>query len=178
MFNIGGGEMFVLAALALLIFGPEGLPGVIKNVMRTVRAVRRAASDFQHEVKGALELESAETERKKRLAAASQKAPTKPPEPPSETDSEVESKPISENDTKENREETTEFGAADSDPKESADPVDSSDDIPSEDSGHGGEAEVDGDDDDDDDDDDDGPGLPMIRESKTVPEQSKKEDPS
>ena len=50
MFNIGGSEMVVLGILALLVFGPEGLPGIIKNVMRTVNAVKAAARDFQTEV--------------------------------------------------------------------------------------------------------------------------------
>ncbi|HIB67787.1 MAG TPA: twin-arginine translocase subunit TatB [Phycisphaerales bacterium] len=58
MFNIGGSEMVVLGILALLVFGPEGLPGVIKTVMRTVHAFRQAAADFQHEVKTALDDEN------------------------------------------------------------------------------------------------------------------------
>ena len=58
MFNIGGSEMIVLAVLALLVFGPEGLPGIIKNVMRTVNAVKIAARDFQTEVKTALDVEN------------------------------------------------------------------------------------------------------------------------
>ncbi|MCA9779976.1 MAG: twin-arginine translocase TatA/TatE family subunit [Candidatus Eremiobacteraeota bacterium] len=58
MFNIGGSEMIVLAVLALLVFGPEGLPGIIKNVMRTVNAVKIAARDFQTEVSTALEAEN------------------------------------------------------------------------------------------------------------------------
>ena len=50
--------MIVLAVLALLVFGPEGLPGIIKNVMRTVNAVKIAARDFQTEVSTALEAEN------------------------------------------------------------------------------------------------------------------------
>ncbi|MFA5508419.1 MAG: twin-arginine translocase TatA/TatE family subunit [Vulcanimicrobiota bacterium] len=58
MFNIGGSEMVVLGILALLVFGPEGLPGIIKNVMRTINAVKAAARDFQTEVSSALEVEN------------------------------------------------------------------------------------------------------------------------
>lgn len=58
--------MVVLAILALLVFGPEGLPGIIKNVMRTVRAVRTAARDFQSEVSTALELENDRIDKSKR----------------------------------------------------------------------------------------------------------------
>lgn len=58
MFNVGGGEMIVLGVLALLVFGPEGLPGIIKNVMQTVNAVKRAARDLQNEVTSTLEAEN------------------------------------------------------------------------------------------------------------------------
>lgn len=58
MFNIGGGEMVVLAILALLVFGPEGLPDIVKTVTRTLRAFRTAASDFQQEINTALNTEN------------------------------------------------------------------------------------------------------------------------
>lgn len=50
--------MMALAILALLVFGPEGMPGVIKKVVRTIRALRTAAADFQTEVTNALEEEN------------------------------------------------------------------------------------------------------------------------
>lgn len=58
MFNIGSGEMIALAILALLVFGPEGLPEMAKKVARTLKALRQAATDFQYEVDQALEIES------------------------------------------------------------------------------------------------------------------------
>lgn len=58
MFNIGSGEMIMLAVLALLVFGPESLPDIAKTVVRTIRAFRQASMDLQNEVKGALELET------------------------------------------------------------------------------------------------------------------------
>ena len=69
MFNIGGSEMVVLGILALLVFGPEGLPGVIKTVMRTVHAFRQAAADFQHEVKTALDDENVKRDQLQRQRA-------------------------------------------------------------------------------------------------------------
>lgn len=60
--------MIALAILALLVFGPEGMPGVIKKVVRTVRALRTAAADFQTEIKNALEEESNRLEEEKRRA--------------------------------------------------------------------------------------------------------------
>lgn len=65
MFNIGGGEMFVLGLLALMVFGPQDLPRIIKKVMRTVRALRTAAADFQTEVRTALEHETEQQEQLK-----------------------------------------------------------------------------------------------------------------
>jgi Tat protein translocase TatB subunit len=58
VFNVGGSEMVLLGILALLVFGPEKLPGIIKSVMRTVRALQTAARDFQSEVRTALEIEN------------------------------------------------------------------------------------------------------------------------
>jgi sec-independent protein translocase protein TatB len=77
MFNIGGGEMVMLAILALLVFGPEGLPEIMKTVARTVKAFRQAANDFQSEVNTALTLENQKQEvqqrRRKRAAPMEQK---------------------------------------------------------------------------------------------------------
>jgi len=74
MFNVGGGEMIMLGVLALLVFGPESLPGVIKNVMRTVNALRNAARDFQSEVKSALDEENLRQDRAKRQRSTSPEA--------------------------------------------------------------------------------------------------------
>lgn len=70
MFNIGGGEMIMLAILALLVFGPESLPDIAKTVVRTMRAFRQASMDLQNEVREALEIEN--TQRKAVALAASQ----------------------------------------------------------------------------------------------------------
>ena len=45
----------MLGILALLVFGPEGLPGIIKTAMRTVRSLRAAANDIKSEVRTALD---------------------------------------------------------------------------------------------------------------------------
>lgn len=68
MFNIGGGEMIMLAVLALLVFGPESLPDIAKTVSRTLRAFRQASADLQNEVREALELDN--QARKSAVAAA------------------------------------------------------------------------------------------------------------
>lgn len=47
----------LLAILALLVFGPEGLPEILRTGARTYRAFRQAATDFQSEVNSALTVE-------------------------------------------------------------------------------------------------------------------------
>lgn len=42
--DVGFWEMFVLAVLALVIFGPERLPGIARSVGQTVGRIRREAS--------------------------------------------------------------------------------------------------------------------------------------
>ena len=42
--NVGFWEMLMLALLALLIFGPERLPGIARSVGETIGRIRREAS--------------------------------------------------------------------------------------------------------------------------------------
>lgn len=50
MFDIGFWELLVIGVLALLVLGPERLPGAIRSTLNTVRSVRNAASGFKQEV--------------------------------------------------------------------------------------------------------------------------------
>ena len=43
--NLGAMEVIALTVLALLIFGPDRLPEIARNVGKTINAVRREASD-------------------------------------------------------------------------------------------------------------------------------------
>lgn len=43
MFNIGPMEMLVLAAVALIVFGPDKLPGLAKDAARMLRTLRELA---------------------------------------------------------------------------------------------------------------------------------------
>ncbi|MCI4661779.1 MAG: Sec-independent protein translocase protein TatB [Neomegalonema sp.] len=47
MFDIGGMELLILAALALIVVGPKDLPGLIRNVGRWVAKARGLAREFQ-----------------------------------------------------------------------------------------------------------------------------------
>lgn len=49
VFGVGPLEMLLIAVLALVFIGPEKLPSVISQVMRTLRELRDYASNMQQE---------------------------------------------------------------------------------------------------------------------------------
>ncbi|TRY33043.1 Sec-independent protein translocase protein TatB [Aliiglaciecola sp. M165] len=50
MFDIGFLEILVVGVLALLVLGPERLPGAMRSLAKTFRSVRSMASGFKNEV--------------------------------------------------------------------------------------------------------------------------------
>ncbi len=54
MFNVGGQEFLVIMLLALLVLGPERLPGAVRTVGRIVGELRRISGGFQTELRDAL----------------------------------------------------------------------------------------------------------------------------
>ena len=54
MFGLGWTEILVIATIAILVVPPKDLPGLMRNVGRTVGKVRRMASDFQRQVEDAV----------------------------------------------------------------------------------------------------------------------------
>ena len=55
MFNVGGGELLVIMLLALIVLGPQKLPGAVRQAGRMMGEVRRISSGFQQELKQALD---------------------------------------------------------------------------------------------------------------------------
>ena len=49
MFDIGFWELLVIGVLALLILGPERLPGAMRSTINTIRSVRNVATGFKQE---------------------------------------------------------------------------------------------------------------------------------
>src|SRR5229473_659961 len=47
MFDIGGGELIVIAVVALIAIGPKELPGVLRMVGQWMGKARKMASEFQ-----------------------------------------------------------------------------------------------------------------------------------
>ena len=53
MFNVGGGEFIVIALIALIVLGPQRLPGAARQVGKVLGDVRRLSSGFQSEMRDA-----------------------------------------------------------------------------------------------------------------------------
>ncbi len=50
MFDIGFWELLVIGVMALLILGPERLPGAIRSTMKTISSIKDTASGLKSEV--------------------------------------------------------------------------------------------------------------------------------
>ena len=47
MFNLGGMEILVILVVALLVLGPDKLPGVMRTVGKALGELRKTSADFQ-----------------------------------------------------------------------------------------------------------------------------------
>jgi sec-independent protein translocase protein TatB len=54
-FNVGGAEILVIAVIALIVVGPEQLPGVLRKVGRTMAQVRTMAAGLRQEFMAGLD---------------------------------------------------------------------------------------------------------------------------
>ena len=63
--DIGGGEVLVVLAAILVLFGGKGLPGIARTLGKITRDLQRASQDF-----------------KTQLLTADQPEPSRPEEPP------------------------------------------------------------------------------------------------
>jgi Tat protein translocase TatB subunit len=74
MFNVGGGEIFVILLVALIVLGPQRLPGAVRQAGQLLGELRKMSTGFQQEMKSAFdEVDAAEP-------------PTKPISAPMATD--------------------------------------------------------------------------------------------
>jgi sec-independent protein translocase protein TatB len=55
MFNIGPGELMAIAAVALIVLGPQRLPEALRSVGRVVGELRRISGGFQDELRRAID---------------------------------------------------------------------------------------------------------------------------
>lgn len=57
MFNVGGPEIVVIGVLALLVLGPDRLPGALRTVGRFIGELRRMSTDVQQDLRETLDTE-------------------------------------------------------------------------------------------------------------------------
>ncbi|WP_436796005.1 Sec-independent protein translocase protein TatB [Actinospongicola halichondriae] len=79
MFNVGGMELLVIGLVALIVLGPDKLPGAIRQVGQVVGELRRISSSFQTDLKGALTDAEREAEAERRANAAAPASDTPDP---------------------------------------------------------------------------------------------------
>lgn len=60
MFNVGGGEILVIMVIALIVLGPQRLPGAARQVGKVMGDLRRLSNGFQNELRSAVD--TADTE--------------------------------------------------------------------------------------------------------------------
>jgi sec-independent protein translocase protein TatB len=77
--NLGTGEVLVILVVALLVLGPDKLPGAARQVGRWLGELRRLSSGFQAELRDALQ---EPVDGKPRSASATPATPPKAPEEP------------------------------------------------------------------------------------------------
>jgi sec-independent protein translocase protein TatA len=77
IFGIGLPEMAVIAAIALLVFGPKRLPEMGKTLGKTLKGFQSASQEFEKEFRQAIDSEATATD----TAVAEAKLTVLPPSP-------------------------------------------------------------------------------------------------
>ncbi len=49
-FNLGGGEIFVILTIVLLLFGAKRIPEIVRGMGRGIRQFKDAANDIQEDL--------------------------------------------------------------------------------------------------------------------------------
>jgi TatA/E family protein of Tat protein translocase len=77
IFGLGPMEIILILIIGLLIFGPEKLPKIGRDLGRAFRTFRKASSDLTNEVTKELEAEKLEKKDEPRQAAEKGDTPNK-----------------------------------------------------------------------------------------------------
>lgn len=87
MFNVGGGEVLVILLVALIVLGPDKLPGAVRKVGEVVGEIRKVSSGFQAEMRTAMLDAEAASRRSEAHDAAEPHTPEEPsPAPAGDAD--------------------------------------------------------------------------------------------
>ncbi len=71
MFGIGGQEIVIIGLLVLVIFGPNALPKMARDLGRFVSEARRSIDEFKEELTASEDDEDEENTRKKKRVGGS-----------------------------------------------------------------------------------------------------------
>ena len=66
-FGIGLGEVLLILALALIIWGPKRLPEIARTLGKTMRSLRKATNDFTSQVTRDIDIEGTESKERNQL---------------------------------------------------------------------------------------------------------------
>lgn len=79
--NLSFGEILLILAVALVVFGPDKLPEIGKNLGRAMRSFRSASQELQKELRSSLDFVD-DAEPKPTKPADSRNSALPPPPPP------------------------------------------------------------------------------------------------
>lgn len=68
MFNVGGMELIVIGIVALVVLGPDKLPGAMRQIGTVLGELRRISQGFQSELRTAFDEAERDAERQRRAA--------------------------------------------------------------------------------------------------------------
>ena len=54
-FNLGGGEIFIILLIVLLLFGSKKIPELARGLGKGIRYFKDATSEVQEEIKGSID---------------------------------------------------------------------------------------------------------------------------
>ena len=79
MFNVGGMELLVIGLVALVVLGPDKLPGAIRQIGQVTGELRRISRGFQTELRGALNEVDQDSAAVRKASAAGPRSDTPDP---------------------------------------------------------------------------------------------------
>ena len=85
MFNVGGMELVVIGLVALIVLGPDKLPGALRQLGQVVGELRRVSQGFQTDLREALDEAERDAERQRRAAEDASRAAAPATNPPAGT---------------------------------------------------------------------------------------------
>ena len=65
IFGVGLPEIAVIAAIALVVFGPKRLPELGRKLGKTLKSLQKASAEFENEIQSAISEDNSQENEKK-----------------------------------------------------------------------------------------------------------------